>query len=169
MRFVYLFSVWLHILAATVWIGGMIVLGTVIIPTLREERFQHLRTPLLYRTALRFRWVGWATLITLVVTGFANVRLRGYAWGDLLTASFWQSPWGTTLAWKLGLVTLALALSAVHDFYLGPRTMEVLETSPDSPEAERLRHRASWMGRLTVLISLAILALAVLLPRGGFL
>lgn len=163
----YLFSVWLHILAAIVWIGGMVFLGAVLVPVLRQDEFKHIRTPMLYATALRFRWAGWATLAVLVVTGFLNVWLRGYGWSAWLTASFWQSPWGTTLGWKLAFVTVVLVMSAVHDFVLGPRTMRVLEANPDAPEAERMRRWASWMGRLTLLLSLVILALAVALVRGG--
>ena len=167
MRTVYLVSVWLHILAAAVWIGGMVFLGAVLVPVLREDRFRHVRTPMLYATALRFRWAGWATLGLLVATGFLNVWLRGYDWSAWLTSAFWQSPWGATLGWKLGLVAVVLAVSAAHDFVLGPRTMKALEADPESSEAQRMRRLASWMGRLTLLLSLAILALAVALVRGG--
>ena len=163
----YLLSVWLHILAAIVWIGGMVFLGAVLVPILRRDAFKHIRMPMLYATALRFRWVGWVTLGLLVVTGILNVGLRGYDWKALFTASFWQSSWGTTLGWKLVLVTIVLAISGVHDFYLGPRTMHVLENDPDSPNAERLRRWSSWMGRLTLVLSLVILGFAVLLVRGG--
>jgi uncharacterized membrane protein len=168
MHFLYLLTVWLHILAAIVWIGGMAFLGAVLVPVLRTDEFEHIRTPMLYETALRFRWVGWVTLGVLVVTGFLNVGLRGYPWSALVSAEFWQSAWGTLLGWKVGLVTIVLALSAVHDFVLGPRTVKVLAETPDAPEAERLRRWSSWMGRLTLLLSLAILALAVALVRGGF-
>jgi uncharacterized membrane protein len=168
MRYVYLLSVWLHILAAIVWIGGMVFLGVVLVPVLRQDEFKHIRTPMLYETALRFRWAGWVMLGLLVVTGFLNVGLRGYPCSALLSAGFWQSTWGTLLAWKLVLVTIVLGMSAVHDFMLGPRTVKVLESNPDAPEAERLRRWSSWMGRLTLLLSLVILAFAVALVRGGF-
>lgn len=168
MRYVYLFSVWLHILAAIVWIGGMVFLGAVLVPVLRTDRFKPLRTPMLYETALRFRWVGWVMLGLLIVTGFLNIWLRGYAWSALLTTSFWQSGWGTVLGWKLVFVTIVLGMSAVHDFVLGPRTVQALETNPDAPATERLRRWSSWMGRLTLLLSLVILAFAVALVRGGF-
>ena len=54
----HLASVWLHILAATVWIGGMAALGLLLVPLLRRERFQDVARPLLYASALRFRWIG---------------------------------------------------------------------------------------------------------------
>ena len=44
----HLVSIWLHILAATVWIGGMAALGLLLVPVLRQERFEDVATPLLY-------------------------------------------------------------------------------------------------------------------------
>ncbi len=160
----YLFSVWLHILAATVWIGSMIFLGVAVVPLLRRPEFAPVRTALLYQLGLRFRWIGWTVLLLLVITGIVNIGYRGYGWDDLFSGALWQGPWGRTLAWKLVLVLLVMGISAVHDFYLGPRTMQLLERGAAS--AEQLRRVASYLGRLMTLLSLAILALAVLLVRG---
>ncbi|ACY49167.1 DUF4149 domain-containing protein [Rhodothermus marinus] len=161
----YLFSVWLHILAATVWIGSMIFLGVAVVPLLRRPEFAPVRTAMLYQLGLRFRWIGWTVLLLLVITGIVNIGYRGYGWDDLFSGALWQGPWGRTLAWKLVLVLLVMGISAVHDFYLGPRTMQLLERGEAS--AEHLRRVASYLGRLMTLLSLAILALAVLLVRGG--
>lgn len=161
----YLFSVWLHLLAATVWIGSMIFLGLAVVPLLRRPEFVSVRTALLYQLGLRFRWIGWGVLLLLLVTGMINIGYRGYGWDDLWSGRLWQGPWGRTLAWKLVLVLLVMGISAVHDFYLGPRTMQLLARGETS--AEHLRRVASYLGRLMTLLSLAILALAVLLVRGG--
>ena len=166
MRVWYLFSVWLHLLAAAVWIGGMVLVGLVL-PVIRGGDFAHVRTALLYQTGLRFRWAGWVVLGLLVVTGTFNVGFRGYSWGNLFDGTLWDGRWGLMLAWKVGLVGLVLVVSAVHDFYLGPRATRLLEEDPEAPEAQRLRRTASYIGRLMLLVSLAILALAVMLVRGG--
>lgn len=163
----YLFSVWLHLLAATIWIGGMIFLGLVLVPVIRGREFASVRTVLLYQTGLRFRWAGWGVLVLLVVTGIFNLEFRGYAWGNLFDGTLWQGPWGHVLSWKVGLVGMVLVVSAVHDFYLGPRATRLLAENPETPEAERLRRTASYIGRLMVFASLVILALAVMLVRGG--
>jgi len=161
----YLFSVWLHILAATVWIGSMIFLGLAVVPLLRRPEFAPVRTKMLYQLGLRFRWIGWAVLLLLMVTGIVNIGYRGYGWDDLWSGALWQGSWGRILAWKLGLVLLVVLISAVHDFYLGPRTMRLMEQGETS--AERLRRTASYLGRFMTLLSLLILLLAVLLVRGG--
>ena len=166
MHTIYLFSVWLHILAALVWIGSMAFLGLVLVPTLRERAFQSVSTDLLQRLGMRFRPVGWIALGLLIVTGVANVGLR-FGWPAFHDAAFWGGPWGQTLAIKLGLVAVTLLMSAVHDFYVGPRAATLMTERPDAPDTLRMRSAARWMGRLTLLIALAILALAVTLPRGG--
>jgi len=163
----HLISIWIHILAAAVWIGGMAALGLLLVPLLRRDRFRDVARPLLYASALRFRWIGWGALGVLVVTGLINVRARGVVWSAGLDPGFWGTAWGAALAWKLGLVVLTLAVSAVHDFYLGPRTMRLMREAPDHPETERMRWWTSWLGRFTFLLSLLILWFAVLLPRGG--
>lgn len=160
----YLISVWLHILGAIVWIGGMFFLGVVLVPVLRERRFEPVRTAMLYRTGLRFRWLGWIVLALLVLTGITNLGFRGYVWADAVNGSLWAGPWGRVLAWKIGLVVVVLIGSALHDFYLGPRAARLLEA--EEPEAESLRRVASYAGRVMLLLSLIILALAVMLVRG---
>lgn len=162
----YLFSVWLHILAAAIWTGGMVFLGLVLVPVIRGRDFAQIRSTLLYRTGIRFRMAGWITLGILVVTGIFNVGFRGFNWGHLIDGTLWQGGWGHILVCKVSLVTLVLLVSAVHDFYLGPRATRALETDPDGPEAQRLRRTASYIGRFTLLVSLVILALAVMLVRG---
>lgn len=163
----HLLSIWLHILAAMIWIGGMAALGLLFIPLLRRERFKDLATPLLHESALRFRWIGWGALIVLIVTGLMNVRMQGVAWSAWLDAGFWGTAWGQALGWKLIVVMIVLGVSAVHDFYFGPKAIQLMQERPDSSEADRMRWWSSWFGRLTLLLSLLILWLAVLLPRGG--
>lgn len=163
----HLVSVWLHILAATVWIGGMVALGLLLVPLLRRDRFQDVARPLLYASALRFRWIGWGALGVLVVTGLINVRAQGVPWSAWLDAEFWNTAWGAALGWKLLLVIVTLGVSAVHDFHFGPKAIRLMREAPEGPEAEQMRWWSSWLGRLTLLISLAILWFAILLPRGS--
>jgi len=163
----HLVSIWLHILAATVWIGGMAALGLLLVPLLRQERFEDVATPLLYASALRFRWIGWGALGVLIATGLVNVRAQGIPWSAWLDPDFWATAWGAALGWKLLLVVVTLVVSAVHDFHFGPKAVHLMEAAPESAEAERMRWWSSWLGRGTLVLSLAILWFAVLLPRGG--
>src|SRR6056297_3024668 len=144
-HFLHLLSIWLHILAATVWIGGMAALGLLLVPLLRQERFQDVARPLLYASALRFRWIGWGALAVLVITGLVNVRAQGVGWASWLALDFWTTAWGAALGGKLLLVALTLGISAIHDFHFGPKAIRLMQNAPESPEAERMRWWSSWL------------------------
>lgn len=161
----YHLSVFIHILAAMVWIGGMLFLALVVVPVVRLPQFARQKMALIHQLGLRFRTLGWITLPLLVVTGVSNLFLRGYRLHHLLDASFWQTPWGHKLAIKLVLVAVVLLISAAHDFYIGPRATRLLQENPGDPEGEKLRRMASRIGRLNLLLGFAIVYLAVALAR----
>ncbi len=162
----YLAAVWLHILSAVVWIGGAAFIALVLVPALRRPDFRGMAPALLRASALRFRAVGWISLSLLVVTGTAILVLRGLGPSTWLDGSIFAGRFGHTLAVKLSLVSIILALSGVHDFLLGPRAAAVILRDPESAEAAKARRLASWMGRLTLLLGLLVVAAAVVLVRG---
>ena len=165
MRTLYLVSVWLHIIAAMAWVGGMLFLVTVLVPLLRTPQLRPQASELFHALGMRFRVVGWIALGTLVTTGVFNVTMRGYRVGQLLNGEAFAGAWGTALALKLVLVTLIVAMSAVHDFWLGPRATRLAREKAPESQRERGRRIASMMGRTTFLLALAVVALAVTLVR----
>jgi len=166
MHALYVVSVWLHLVAAVVWVGGMTFLALVVVPALRSPTPLEGRVEVVHRTGVRFRRIGWIALAVLVVTGVLNLWLRGVGLATLLAGSFWATAFGKTLAVKLVLVALMVSSSLLHDFALGPRTTRALRSDPGSPEAARLRRAATLLGRGNLLLALVVLALAVMLVRG---
>jgi uncharacterized membrane protein len=135
---------WIHVLAAATWIGGMLFIALVLVPVTRRLDDAALRTRLIRDTGRRFRTVGWIALGLLVLTGIGNLWLHPI---------FLRSP---RFHAKLALVLLALVLSVVHDFVLGPRA--------GRPGADpQLRVRASRIARVNVLVAVAIVALGLAL------
>jgi uncharacterized membrane protein len=164
-RFLYLASVWLHIIAAMAWIGGMLFLVTVLVPMLRTPALRPRAAELFTEMGARFRRVGWIALTTLVATGVFNVMSRGYRFGQLLDGEAFAGPWGHVLAAKLSLVALIAVLSALHDFWLGPMATRLARENAPPETRERFRRIASMMGRGTLLLALVVVALAVTLVR----
>jgi putative copper export protein len=165
MRFLYLVSVWTHILAATIWVGGLFFLVLVVVPWLRRGRSE-IAVTFLTETGERFRFVGWLCFAMLLVTGTFNLAVRGVRIADLRDPGWWTSAFGSAVALKLGLFVLIVTLSAVHDFGVGPRAAEAMAATPEAPRARSLRRTASILGRLNGLLALAMLAVAVILVRG---
>lgn len=165
MRFLYLVSVWLHVLAATVWVGGIFFLVLVVVPWLRSGAPQD-PGAFLRDTGERFRTVGWACFAILIVTGSFNLWMRGVRLGSLADPEWWTSPFGSAVALKLAVFVLVLAVSLVHDFSVGPRATRAIRTAPRSAEAAVLRRRASLLGRANGVLALVLVALGVVLVRG---
>lgn len=103
-----IFVLWIHILAATVWIGGQIMLG-VLVPMLSDNR------PLMRAAAQRAQWPLWIAFVLLAITGIINISNAGID-GAHLTGS----PAGRTLILKLVFVLISGAAAAIHAWIVGP-------------------------------------------------
>jgi copper resistance protein D len=161
MRFLYQLSVSIHLLAAIVWLGGMLFLAMVGAPLIRTLEQPALRQRLFRDIGVRFRTVGWAAIAVLVVTGITNLWARGVL-GLLATPSFWSTDFGRNLTWKLAAVTTMLTISAIHDFIEGPRASRL---DPRSEEALAHRRRSAMLARINALVGVLLVFVAVRLVR----
>lgn len=100
---------WLHIVAACVWIGGQATVAAVI-PLLRDHH------ALARSVGRRYQAIAWPAFAVLIVTGVLNVGNAGLQWSHLL-----NSPSGRTLVVKLALVALSGVAAGVHSFLQAPR------------------------------------------------
>lgn len=123
---------WLHLVAAAVWVGGLITVGA-LVPALRSAGAER---PMLQAMARRFGVVSWAAMGLAVVTGAIQMVRLDYGWFD------------EPVVRKLGLVVVAIALAAGHQF-TARRTSAAV--------------RGALQGAI-LLVSLGILAAAVALP-----
>jgi putative copper export protein len=160
----YQLSVFVHILSAIIWIGGMLFLALVVVPATRGLP-QRERAALFSTVGRRFRAVGWVCIGLLLVTGTINVSYR-VTWAGLVSGEVWGSPFGRTLGLKLAVVAIMLALSVYHDFVVGPRSTRAMQQGGRPAEAQRLRRIASLMGRVEAILALVVVALAIMLVRG---
>ena len=152
-----------HILAALLWLGGMLFLGVVGAPVLRAIEPPALRQRLFSELGRRFRTVGWVAVSTLVATGTLMLNARGLLhWSVLGSAAFWHTAFGTTLALKLTAVTTMIVVSAVHDFFHGPAAGRA---APGSPAALAMRRRAALLARANALVGILLVLAAVRLAR----
>jgi putative copper export protein len=168
MHTLYLISVFIHILSAAVWVGGMFFLILVLIPVLRRPEHQGIFSGLFYQTGMRFRTVGWISLSLLIVTGTFNLAFRGYGISDLMTGRLFDGQFGRILMEKLIIVGLILLISVVHDFWIGPKASELMRQDPQPPASRKYRSAAVMIGRLNFVLALLVVMLAVMLVRGGF-
>lgn len=86
----------LHLLGATVWVGGLIVLGG-LVPAVRRVTDDR---AVLRAMARRFGVISWGALGLQVVTGLMMAPDR--------------FPWSPALNWKVGLVMISALLAGWH-------------------------------------------------------
>jgi uncharacterized membrane protein len=161
----YYVLVTIHVLAALLWLGGMLFLGAVGAPVLRAIEPPELRQRLFHELGRRFRTVGWIAIAALVVTGVLMLRARGLLhWSGVFgSAAFWRTTLGLALAAKLATVVTMIVVSAIHDFLLGPAAGRA---TAGSPGAIALRRRAALLARVNALVGILLVVAAVRLARG---
>ena len=152
-------NVWLHILAAVIWIGGMLFLSLVAVPVLRQIDSPLLQKDLFRAMARRFRRLVWICIAILVLTGIGNVLLSG----NTLPGSAYMK----VLHIKLGLVVILIGMGLLHDFVIGPRAGRALSRDGLPPTGTDLFMvtLAPWVGRFNLLLGVVILVLAAALTR----
>jgi len=143
----------LHVLAATVWVGGQVTLG-VVIPALRpaaDDPDPEAARARIRAVARRFQVAAWAAFAVLLLTGVWN--LTALHVGDQ------SSAWLATLMAKLGCVAISGIAAAVHILVAAPRVRAATD-----PAARR--QAAAFSGAcegVSVLFAVAALFLGVLL------
>lgn len=148
---------WLHLLAAALWVGGLLFLALVASPVLRHRFSAEERSELLGQMGRKFRPYSWAALAVLLLTG---IRRGMLVFGGM--PEFWEglqtTPYGHILRSKLLLVGTLIVLQALHDFVLGPRLAHMRRER--SPGLSRARAATIGLAIGTVILSLVVLALA---------
>ncbi|MCS7276121.1 MAG: CopD family protein [Dehalococcoidia bacterium] len=156
-------SFWIHIVAATAFIGPQFLLFLVI-PALRTLE-PGARARVLRVLTSRFGWLGGAAIVVLVLSGLSNLFQRMDEIDDLLDP-------GRRYAWiftaKMGLLALALVLTALHSFVVGPRQLQAMEAGGSDAQARSLRRATMALSALILLASLGIVFAAALMADHSF-
>lgn len=133
---------WVHLVAALLWVGGVLTLAVVVwplAPDLRRAAF------------LRFSRIAIGLVAVLVAAGTVVSIERLPAVSDL-----WETAYGHVLLVKLGLVLVALAWGGIHHTFVRPR----LERGESPPGIGR-----SLLGESVV--AMAVLLAAAVLVNGA--
>jgi uncharacterized membrane protein len=143
----------------------MFFIAIVMVPVLRRLEPAQKRIEVLSATATKFRAISWIAILVLLITGVLNAINHGVTMQKISTGEFFSSYFGKILILKLILVFAMLVLSAIHDFILGPRLIELLNSSnPDSfTKLQKNRKYVSWLARINALLGILVVACAVML------
>lgn len=145
---------WLHLLATSVWVGGLFGLGLTL-PLLRHEGIAGGRPPL-FAIVGRFSTLALASVVLLTLTGLYSAWLQVGSLDALLVTSY-----GRTLLVKLVLVAGLVLLGAVNRFWLQPRLRA--RGNEGTARREQAAGRFGLTVRAEVFLGLAVLLTVALL------
>ena len=140
-----------HLLAATVWVGGTIALVFVGVPVIAKLEGEA-RAAALRELGRRWRPLGYGAIGVLVVTGLL------LADDDVNDAS---AGFDAVLAIKIGAVAVMIAASLYHDYVLGPRLAAQIRAG----EPPTVRPQLVWAGRFAFALTLLVPILGVALQQ----
>lgn len=133
----------------------MVFISLILAPAAR--RFpQDTRRELLQRVGTAAKAVGWIAILVLLFTGLLNIIHLQIQWDTFI---------GRLLRIKLTLVAIMIALSALHDFVLGPLLSGAKRTAAPQPSILPLQRLVPWLARINLLLALGVIYLAVLIAR----
>lgn len=112
---------WLHLLAASLWVGGMFYLSLVYLPVLKGKPLTQ-RTQALLTTLSSFSTLAITGVVIMAITGPFNASVHLTSLNQLIT-----TPYGRTLLIKVGCVGALLITSASHVFFLRPRLKKTFQ------------------------------------------
>ena len=144
-----------HLLSATVWVGGTVALVFVGVPAIRQLEGEARATAM---RALGRRWrpLGWSAMGVAILSGLWLTHLHGGLSSAALSTDF-----DRTLILKSVLVGFLVAGALLHDYVLGPRLQRELRSG--APEAPATRRRLVWVGWFNFSLTVAVPVLGSIL------
>ncbi len=147
---------WLHLLAAMIWIGGLVFQVLVVFPTLARAAPTGERLRFALSLEARFRVILWPAVGLVLFTGLVNLMNVWYA--AVVTAGSISPMFIPLLSVKLGLVIGMIAVQAVQQLLIYPRRIAALRDVTAGMQDVPLPFR-TWQ-RLALLLYGALLGLA---------
>lgn len=123
----------LHVLSASVWVGGTIALVFVGVPAIRKLEGES-RAIAMRALGRRWRPIGWSAMAVAILSGLWLTERHGGFHHAALDTDF-----DRTLILKSVLVALLVVGGLLHDFVLGPRLQRDLRAGAASGSATRRR------------------------------
>lgn len=153
----------LHVLAASVLVGGQVLLFLAVTPATWLIDDERLRSAVTRVVARRFALLTVGALVVLLVTGlyqFSTVT------GEVVRSNMMDFNWGPVFITKMVGVAILTALVVFHGAYLGPRIGRLADAAADGGD-EETAWRLENLRRHSLLLSLGMMLLSVVVLAFG--
>ena len=154
---------WVHLICASIWVGGSIFIGVVLVPVLKShtKSIEEL-VALMVKVGRRFNKITVPAFGILMATGIYNSR--GFI-GD--PGAMLETTYGTILLTKIILVIATVVTYVVHIRLLNAdMERKILSGKGGNIYVQSVRTKLIVLGEIIVVLSILILLLAALLDGG---
>jgi len=154
---------WVHLICASIWVGGSIFIGVVLVPVLKShtKSLEEL-VALMVKVGRRFNKITVPAFGILIASGIYNSRMFIGDAGALLTTTY-----GMILLTKIIFVIATVATYVVHIRLLnGDMERKILSGQGGNIYVQSVRTKIIVLGEIIVVLSIIILLLAALLDGG---
>jgi len=153
---------WIHLISASIWVGGSLFLGVVLAPLLKTfSESAEERLTIMIRVGRKFNKIAVPSLGILIATGLYN------SYNILTRQELFLTNYGIILAIKIILVIALIAVFVAHIRIIRPEIEKKIESKEMSQDSvQKLRSQIILLGRIIVFISVAVLLMAAMLDAG---
>lgn len=154
---------WIHLISASIWVGGSLFIGVVLAPILKKMEFSlEERLRIMIKVGRKFNKIAIPSLIILIITGLYSSHLILSKPDILLSSSY-----GNILIIKIILVIALIIIFMTHVRVIRKEVEEkILDNKMSEIQIQKLRKKIIILGEATVILSIVILFLAALLDAG---
>lgn len=154
---------WLHMVATVIWIGGLAALSLIVLPAARRSIPGAAYGAFLTQVQYRLQSLGWFCLAVLVLTGMFQMSSSPFYKGFLAI----ENTWSVAILLKHLAVGLMVVFSIYATWGIAPalRRLALVQSAGravDESLRDRLRLRETFLLRLNLFVSLAVLALTAI-------
>ncbi len=139
---------WLHLLAASIWVGGTLFITLVLIPVLKQEMQESARLSIISKVGRRFNTVAIPVVGILLATGVYKALI--------LPSTLFVTIYGSILA-----VKIAVVISMLITWFIHSRISNMI--SVDADNLALLRTRSIMLGKILAIQAIIVLFLAAML------
>jgi copper resistance protein D len=154
---------WVHLICSSIWVGGSIFIGVVLVPVLKShtKSLEEL-VALMVKVGRRFNKITVPAFGILIATGIYNSRAFFGDPGMLLDTTY-----GTILLVKIILVLATVGTYVIHVRLLNAdMERRIMSGQGGNLYVQSVRTKIIILGEVIVVLSIAILLLAALLDSG---
>jgi putative copper export protein len=145
------FITWIHLIAATTLMGGLIFSQFVLNPSVQQDPSDQKSKETVRLAGRRFRTIAWVCLIVLILTG-------SYQMLNESGSARIETVWGVVLMLKLLLFVIVFGLLLIHDFIIDPHAPSLKNTP--NPSLATPTSKADNLQKAIILMTLAVLLVA---------